>query len=63
MSEECDHETLRTGDAKELKEALRRHGRESGSTDEATRAWRSHGSIRNGERGYVPRHSLDEEDE
>lgn len=56
--EECDHEILRTGSAKELKDALRRHGRDSGSTDEATRQWR-----RAGKNLPIDRPSLDEEDE
>jgi len=62
VSEECDHEVLRTGDAKALKEALRRHGQESGSTEEATRQWRAGKSIR-GSGDRVPRHSLEDEDQ
>lgn len=61
--EECDHETLRTGDAKSLKDALNRHGRETGSTEEATRQWRAGRSIRGDRTQPVERHSLDEEDE
>lgn len=62
--EECDHERIPTGSMKELKEALKRHGLETGSTEEATRAWRSHGSIRRHvtEEEFIDRPSLAEED-
>jgi hypothetical protein len=45
---------------KELKEALRRHGERTGSTREATEAWRACRSIRHGE--HVEHRTLDEED-